>query len=111
MQVRDFFARKEVADCELNPIELVWAEVLGRVARQNVSFRLKDVQGLVHQSLAAVEPQSWAKSGGTRRRKWTLFKSWLSSSSLFRLMVLAMIVIQAMMNTQRVGVTAVMVFV
>ena len=37
-----------VGHCELNLIELIWAQVKGRVARLNQTFRLKDVKELVH---------------------------------------------------------------
>ncbi|KAJ8911297.1 hypothetical protein NQ315_003288 [Exocentrus adspersus] len=33
--------------CELNPIELVWAQVKGDVARNNTSFKLSDVKILL----------------------------------------------------------------
>jgi transposase len=35
--------RTPVRHCELNPIELIWAQVKGFVAKNNITFRLKDV--------------------------------------------------------------------
>ena len=53
--------RSPVAHCELNPIELVWAQVKGWVTRLNETFRLADVKQLVVESLASVTPQDWHK--------------------------------------------------
>ena len=36
--------RTLVRHCELNPIELIWAQVKGFVAKNNTTFRLKDVK-------------------------------------------------------------------
>ena len=36
--------RTPVRHCELNPIELIWAQVKGFVAKNNTTFRLKDVK-------------------------------------------------------------------
>lgn len=30
--------------CELNPIELIWAQIKGKVARENTTFKLADVK-------------------------------------------------------------------
>ena len=40
--------RTSVRHCELNPIELIWAQVKGFVAENNTTFRLKDVKELVY---------------------------------------------------------------
>ena len=40
--------RTPVRHCELNPIELIWAQVKGFVAENNTTFRLKDVKELVY---------------------------------------------------------------
>ena len=45
--------------CELNPIELVWAQVKGEVARQNTSFKLENVRKLLTDSLQNVTPAKW----------------------------------------------------
>lgn len=37
--------------CELNPIELIWAEVKGNVARENRTFKLEHVKGLLSSAL------------------------------------------------------------
>jgi hypothetical protein len=44
--------RTPVRHCELNPIELIWAQVKGFVAENNTTFRLKDVKELVYGGLA-----------------------------------------------------------
>ncbi|KAJ8911544.1 hypothetical protein NQ315_012797 [Exocentrus adspersus] len=43
--------------CELNPIELVWAQVKGDVARNNTSFKLSDVKILLENSLERLNRQ------------------------------------------------------
>jgi transposase len=40
--------RTPVRHCELNPIELIWAQVKGFVAKHNTTFRLKDVKELTY---------------------------------------------------------------
>ena len=40
--------RNPVRHCELNPIELIWAQVKGFVAKNNTTFRLKDVKELTY---------------------------------------------------------------
>ena len=45
--------------CALNPIELIWSQVKGYVARHNVTFKLPDVQCLLQDALSHVTPESW----------------------------------------------------
>ena len=47
--------RTPVHHCELNPIELSWAQVKGFVAENNTTFRLKDVKELVYGGLAELQ--------------------------------------------------------
>lgn len=49
-----------VAHPELNPIELVWAQVKGRVRRGNTSFVLSTVQKLGTQIVRDVTAADWA---------------------------------------------------
>jgi hypothetical protein len=44
--------RTPVRHCELNPIELIWAQVKGFEAKHNTTFRLKDVKELTYGKLA-----------------------------------------------------------
>ena len=44
--------------CELNPIELVWAQVKGFVAR-NTTFKLQDVISLTHAGFAGITKDVW----------------------------------------------------
>nr|CAI5867612.1 unnamed protein product [Callosobruchus analis] len=37
--------------CELNPIELIWAQIKGYVARNNTTFKLQDVRQLLKDSI------------------------------------------------------------
>lgn len=45
--------------CELNPIELVWADVKGYVARNNTTFKFTDVKKLLKDGLSAVTTEKW----------------------------------------------------
>jgi transposase len=45
--------------CELNPIELIWAQVKGYVARNNKNFKISDVKQLFIQGVDNVSPQNW----------------------------------------------------
>lgn len=47
--------------CELNPIELVWVNVKGAVARRNTTFKLPDVKKLFEESVASVGADAWRK--------------------------------------------------
>jgi transposase len=40
--------RTTIRHCEFNPIELIWAQVKGFVAKNNTTFRLKDVKELTY---------------------------------------------------------------
>jgi hypothetical protein len=48
-----------VAHCELNAIELIWANVKGFVAKHNTTFKIKDVEELCRQSLRQITPNVW----------------------------------------------------
>nr|CAH7744240.1 unnamed protein product [Callosobruchus chinensis] len=45
--------------CELNPIELIWAQVKGHIARQNTTFKLQDVKVLLENAIQLVTPEAW----------------------------------------------------
>ncbi|KAI5643064.1 reverse transcriptase (RNA-dependent DNA polymerase) domain-containing protein [Phthorimaea operculella] len=45
---------------ELNPIELVWAQVKGHVARNNKSFKIGDLKQLFNEGLQLVTPERWS---------------------------------------------------
>lgn len=47
--------------CALNPIELVWADVKGYIARKNVTFTFPDLQGLLAEGISQVTPEKWKK--------------------------------------------------
>ena len=44
-----FVLRTPVRHCELNPIELIWGTVKRAVANRNTTFRIRDVERLVHE--------------------------------------------------------------
>lgn len=43
--------------CELNPIELIWAQVKDCVAHENVIFKISDVQRLLKLGLARIRKE------------------------------------------------------
>ncbi len=48
--------------CELNPIELIWAQIKGYVARNNTSFKLTDTLKLFHEGKATITSRVWNKA-------------------------------------------------
>uniref|UniRef100_V5GTA9 Tc1-like transposase DDE domain-containing protein n=2 Tax=Anoplophora glabripennis TaxID=217634 RepID=V5GTA9_ANOGL len=47
--------------CELNPIELIWAQVKNEVASKNKTYKLKDVRELLIEALNNVTNMNWKK--------------------------------------------------
>jgi len=47
--------------CQYNPIELIWAQVKGKVAEQNTSFKMADVEQLVHNALDSITTDDWRR--------------------------------------------------
>lgn len=45
--------------CELNPIELIWADIKGFVARHNTSYKFQDVQKLLQNGIKNITPEKW----------------------------------------------------
>ena len=54
--------RLPVGHCKLNPIELIWAQIRGEVAKENTTFRLADVQRLTEEAIGHVSAQNWRKA-------------------------------------------------
>jgi transposase len=54
--------RTLVRHCELNPIELIWAQVKGFVAKNNTPFRLKDVKELTYVAFGKNTKDVWTKA-------------------------------------------------
>lgn len=48
--------------CELNPIELIWAQMKRGVAARNATFKLTDVEALLIEEAAKVTTEHWAKA-------------------------------------------------
>jgi len=40
--------------CKYNPIELIWAQVKGQVAKLNNTFKMVDIERLTHKALDVV---------------------------------------------------------
>ena len=53
--------RLPIGHSELNPIEMIWAQVKSEVAKKNVTFKMKDVQDLVKTALDNVTSANWSK--------------------------------------------------
>ena len=53
--------RTPVRQCELNAIELIWAQVKQYVAKRNTTFKFKDVKMLVTEAFDSVTKESWQK--------------------------------------------------
>lgn len=47
--------------CELNPIELIWAQLKGFVGRNNKTFKLDDVEKMVKDGVNRIGAESWKK--------------------------------------------------
>lgn len=46
--------------CELNPIELIWSQMKGYVARRNTTWKLSDVKILLEEAINTITPKSWS---------------------------------------------------
>ena len=51
--------RLPVAHSELNPIELIWANIKNKVAVKNTTFKMCDVKKLVDDAISEVTPKNW----------------------------------------------------
>ncbi|KAL4113021.1 hypothetical protein QTP88_016725 [Uroleucon formosanum] len=49
--------------CQYNPIELIWAQVKGEVAKKNSTFKMTDVEVLVNNALDEITKEAWTKCG------------------------------------------------
>ena len=47
--------------CELNPIELIWAQVKDYVARNNTTFNIKDVNRHLVEAVQSITSEQWQK--------------------------------------------------
>lgn len=47
--------------CQYNPIELVWAQVKNEVATKNNTFKIADVEKLLHEAISNVSIENWQK--------------------------------------------------
>ena len=45
--------------CELNPIELIWAQIKNKVAKENRTFKLKEVNELLLQPIKDIKSSHW----------------------------------------------------
>ena len=51
-----------VAHSELNPIELIWAQIKGYVAANNTTFKIKDVKKLAEEAFTKVTDRNWMQA-------------------------------------------------
>jgi hypothetical protein len=47
--------------CQNNPIELIWSQVKGEVAKNNITFKFNDVEKLLNDTLDSVTVDDWKK--------------------------------------------------
>ena len=66
----DEVLRTPVRHCELNLIELIWAQVKGFVAKNNTTFRLKDVKELTYGLLENIQKMCEQK----QKNMWSKLK-------------------------------------
>lgn len=45
--------------CELNPIEMIWADIKNYVAARNVTFKLADAKNLLEQAISTITAEKW----------------------------------------------------
>lgn len=45
--------------CELNPIELIWADIKNFVAKHNTTFKFSDAKNLFHDAVKTITPEKW----------------------------------------------------
>jgi transposase len=48
--------------CHFNPIELIWANIKGKVASRNKTFTIKEVEKLTHDAVNEISIQDWANA-------------------------------------------------
>lgn len=48
--------------CEFNPIELIWENVKGYIARNNTHFNMTDLERLTHEAIGQVTAEDWRKA-------------------------------------------------
>lgn len=47
--------------CELNPIELIWAQIKSHVGRNNKTFKMAEIKELTREAIAKIDAASWTK--------------------------------------------------
>jgi len=45
--------------CQYNPIEMIWAQVKRQVATKNTTFKIADVEKLMHEAIDSVTKEDW----------------------------------------------------
>lgn len=45
--------------CQYNPIEMIWAQAKGQVASKNTTFKMADVEKLMHEAIDSVKKENW----------------------------------------------------
>ncbi len=51
--------RLPVAHCELNPIEMAWAQMKNYIKKNNIKFTLSEIERLTHTAFTVVTPNRW----------------------------------------------------
>lgn len=71
----------KLSDFQYNPIELIWAQVIGEVATKNTTFRLADVEKLMYEAIDSVRYHGKLGKMCKIRRKTTKYRFFLKKVS------------------------------
>ncbi|CAK1595957.1 unnamed protein product [Parnassius mnemosyne] len=66
--------------CKLNPIELVWANVMGYVALKNTTFKMADIKKLLQEALGKISAENSTSTPSYLKEK---FQYYISSTHFF----------------------------
>ncbi len=48
--------------CDFNPIELIWAQIKGWVAKHNTTYKMADVYDLTKKAFDRITPEDWRRA-------------------------------------------------
>lgn len=66
--------------CQFNPIELIWANIKGKVARRNTSFTINEVERLTREAIQEITCEDWKKA--VEHTKKIIEEAWIKEGVL-----------------------------